>query len=198
MATQSLNMPYLLVAGAIVFAVIFGFSVINPAITTAFETRAAIEESRADLAEREAFLRTLDSKVAELEINREHETRLATILPREERMEDALRILHRAAEASGVQIEQITNNSDAVQAQSRARQSRGEVEALPDSVLPLSLNIASVSTYQSFRAFLTAIERTPRLMDVSSIVLQRSQEDPNILTGRISIEFYTITNVRDD
>lgn len=193
MATQSLNMPYLLVAGAMVLAVVFGFAIISPAVDGIFETQAAIESSIADLAEKEAFLRTLDSKVAELEINREHESRLATVLPEEERMEDALRILHRAAESSGLQIQQINNNSGAVQSQVKAQQSRGESGALPESVVPLSLNVTYTATYQNFRSFLTTIERTPRLMDVSSFLLQQNQEDPTVLNGKMAIDFYFVT-----
>lgn len=193
MASQSLNMPYLLVSGAFIIAIAFGFAVARPAFQVIQDTQKSIDSSRADLEKRQEFLRTLDSKIAELEINRDNEAQLSTILPQKERMEDALRILHRAAEGAGLQIEQVTNDTEATQAAARGAQARGEGGAPPKGVVPLSVSVSFLAPYQSFRNFVSTIEKTPRLMDITSISLQRDQKDPNLLLGKVSINFYSVT-----
>lgn len=194
MATGSLNLPYLLLTGSVVVAAVFAFAVLQPALTSVQAVQADIAATTAQRAEREEFLRTLDSKLADLEVNREHELRLQTVLPADEQMEDALRILDRAAAASGLTLVSVTNTSHAVQSQARTQQARGGVVALPGTVAPLGVNVDLDGSYQGFRAFVAALERSPRLMDIDVITLQRNELELDRLSISLSIQFYMLSN----
>lgn len=193
MATGSLNVPYLLLAGAVVIAAVFAFTVLQPALASVQEVQNEIAAVVAQRSEREEFLRTLDSKLAELEVNREHELRLQTILPAEDQMEDSLRILDRTAAANGLTLVSVSNSSDSVQSRQRTLQARGQAAPLPASVNPLGVNVILDGPYQGFRAFLTALERTPRLMDVDIISLRRNEVEPSRVGITLSIKFYMLT-----
>lgn len=192
MTAQSLNLPYLLLAGSIIIAAVLAFTALQPAFLDVQGVQNEIKTTQTILTERETFLRSLDSKLAELEANREHETRLQAVLPNKEQMEDALRILHQSAQANGVEIIDISNNSNEVQSETRSRQARGTQASLPEAVTPLAASINIRASYQSVRAFLTALERAPRLMDVSEITLRRDEQVPDRLNGQLSVRFYMI------
>lgn len=193
MPTGSLNLPYLLLTGAVVVAAVFAFTVLQPALTSVQEVQTEIASVQAQRTGREEFLRTLDAKLAELESNRENEVQLQTVLPADEQMEDALRILNQAAVGSGLTLVSITNDSASVQAQARTQRSRGGV-GLPDSVTPLAVGVTLSGPYQGLRSFLTTLERTPRLMDIERISIQRNELTPEVLTTTLSAKFYMLTS----
>lgn len=192
MTSQSLNLPYLLLAGAILVAIVFGFTIFQPQVQELQAKQGEIEQLQLSLMERQNFLRTLDSKLAELELNREHEAKLQIVLPNEERMEDALRVVHVAATTSGVTVLQVTNATAAVQSETRAKQSRGEAVSAPAGAEILGLKIDFRGPYQGLRAFLQALERSPRLMDVYILDLHADEQAPDLLQGSFTLRLYMI------
>lgn len=192
MASQSLNLPYLLLTGAIVIAAVFLFTVVKPAFNAVAGVKTEIAARQAKIAEREAFLRTRDAKLAELEANRENEVRLEIVLPRTDRMEDALRVLHEAAQSNGLDLEEISNNSEGLQSEARSQQARGESEALPAGAVPLGLQVALSGPYQGWRGLLANLEHSPRLTNVVSMNLKADEQKPDVLHGSLSLEFYML------
>jgi len=197
MNRTSLNLPYLLLAGTVIVVIVFGFTVLQPLLGAVRDIQANIVSTQATLQERQDFLRTLDSKVADLNTNQAYEQQLRVVLPATNRMEDALRILHTAAAASSVVILQINNTSDGAQADVRSQRARGDAEVLPNGVDPLALNISFQGSYQGFRAFIDQLENSPRLMDVTTIDLQ-STDQPDLLTGKATVVFYVLNNSEAD
>ena len=189
----SLNLPYIIVTGAIIIAVIIIFIIIRPQLTAVSDTQDAIAEQTAVLQSREEFLRTIDRKVSELNSQQIHEERLSVMLPAEEQVADALRVIHRAAESSGASISSLVNASGAIQSQANANRARGGASSIPATVVPLGFTMEFGGTYQQFRAFITEIERSPRLMDIDTIQLSSSGAETEILNGQINVVFYMQT-----
>jgi Tfp pilus assembly protein PilO len=190
-ANPSLNTPYVVLSGTVLVAIAAFFLLFQPMVEEITNTQSEIRARELTLQEREQFLRTIDRKSTELQAHREHEQRLAVILPDEERIEDALRIIHNSSQVAGVAVERVTNNSGSVQARTSTQRARGEAVNLPDDVMPLSFSITFEGTYQQFRAFASELERAPRLMNISHINMSRTGEGAERLSGTMVIEFYT-------
>lgn len=184
----SLNVPYFLLTGTVLVVGLTAFLVIRPALTRIGTAQDTIGERQIKLAERQSFLETIDRKLAELEAQGAQEENLSVILPTEERIEDALRVVHRSAEATGVVIRNISNDSLSTQNSLNAERARGESNTLPPDAAALSFTIELTSSYQQFRAFMKELERSPRLMDVTSVNLQAAG-DGNI-GGQMAVRFY--------
>jgi len=166
------------------------FTVYQPLLTEINDRGSQIDSQESTLREREEFLRTVDRKTAALQVQQEHESRLATMLPTRERMEDALRILHQSSQVAGVTIDTIINNSTSLQAQLNSKRARGDIVELPASIVPLGANIRFAGTYQQLRAFVAELEKTPRLMDIKNILITRNQTAPDQVSGEMLIQFY--------
>ncbi|MBI3250553.1 MAG: type 4a pilus biogenesis protein PilO [Candidatus Andersenbacteria bacterium] len=192
MASSSLQLPYLTVVGAVAIAAVFFFTVIQPSIDGIRFVQEELKNEQKVLEEKESFLRSLDRRLADLEANRAHETRLAVVLPTKEQVEDELRIIHQRATTAGLTIIAIDNVSDAAQAQANAQRSRGENVSLPENVSPLSFNVDVRGPYQGVRAFVSALERSPRLTDINYIRLTTDQAAPDQVSTRITITFYMV------
>ncbi|MEX1111870.1 MAG: hypothetical protein WEC84_00245, partial [Candidatus Andersenbacteria bacterium] len=188
-ATRSLNSAYIALSGAILIGVAIIFLLIRPLLSEIDITQAAIDTKEVELAEREGFLQTIDLKIAALRTQEEHEARLQVMLPAEERMEDALRILHEAAAGSGLVIDRASNVSAGLRSRFNAASARGEAIALPSKVQPLGFSLNVSASYQQLRAFLTSLERSPRLMDVLNISLDTA-ELVDTLGGQMEVIFY--------
>lgn len=194
MASSSLQLPYLTVVGAIAIATVFFFVVARPMFDEINTTKDQLAQEQATLAERTAFLQSLDRRLQDLQANQVHVDRLAVILPAQERVEDELRILHQRATTSGLIIDAITNVSDSARTQLLAQKARGENVDVADSVVPVAFTVNVHGAYQSFRAFLTALENSPRLTDVRDIRVSEGGDGVDQISGHMTIQFYTIDN----
>jgi len=182
-----------MLAGAVGIVIIFVFAMLQPMIRTIQATQADIVATKTDLVEKETFLRTLDSKLADLELNKSHENQLDVMLPKADRMEDALRVLHTSAASTGITLAQVSNTSGAAQSEAVASQARGDQGALPKNVAPLGIGLDVTGPYQAFRAFLTQLETTPRLMDITRLELRLNEDQPDQILGSMSLQFYKLS-----
>ncbi len=189
-ANSSVNTPYIVLSGVALLAIVVVFTILRPLLNNIGERRDSIVAQGALLLEREEFLRTVDRKLAALQVQPEQEDRLAIMLPTKERIEDALRILHQSGQTSGLVIDNIINNSSSIQSQLNSRRSRGEAVALPGSVIPLGASVKFNGTYQQLRSFITELERAPRLMDIMNIQINRNETAPDRISGEMVIQFY--------
>jgi Tfp pilus assembly protein PilO len=186
----SLNTPYVILTGVVIVGIVFIFTILQPMVTSISQIRSETASQAALVQERRAFLRTTDRKIADLQLQDEHEQRLATMLPAAERLEDALRIVHQGEQATGLVLENIVNNSRSLQTQVNAKRARGETVTIPAKIIPLSFSIDYRGTYQQWRAFLTELERSPRLMDITSVTVKGSDQQTNQVSGQIAVMFY--------
>lgn len=192
MSSQSLSTPYLVLAGAVAFAILVAFMVLQPMYKTTQGTKDEIASTQAKLVEKETFLRTLDSKLADLQLKKDDENRLNVMLPQSDRMEDVLRILHTSAADSGITLDQINNASGAAQSEAVSAQARGDAAALPTTVVPLGLSLDVTGPYQGIRKFVGELEKTPRLMDITRLDLQVNDQQPDQIVGQLGIQFYRL------
>ncbi|MGH7928509.1 MAG: type 4a pilus biogenesis protein PilO [Candidatus Binatia bacterium] len=187
---RSIHTAYLVVVGAVIFAIAAAFLLIQPLIGSITEIRTSIAETRATTAEREQFLQSVNRKIAELHLLRQHEQKLAVVLPETKREEDIVRIFHHSAAETGVVLNNIQNGSAGAQSNLNALRARGEAAGVPNSVGVMEYLTQGQGTYQQIRAFVDALEKSPRLATIKSIELARSQEDSNQLSVTLSAEFY--------
>ncbi|MEX1997900.1 MAG: hypothetical protein WEA04_04490 [Candidatus Andersenbacteria bacterium] len=190
MAKQSLNLPYLLLTGIILVAIIAIFAIFQPMLKSLREQQAAVAGVEAAIVEKQQFLLTIDQKKEVLTRQQQHEQQLAVVLPTDDALDDATRIFHRTAETTGVTIIGLANNSEGEKSKVQALRARGELVNVPATIEPLAVNIEARGSYQQLRLFLEQLERSARLMDVVSLRLQRDPTTLDQLGARMDINFY--------
>lgn len=190
MARGSLNTPYLLLSGTIIIGITAIFIFYQPMLAEINETRQSIESKQAELAERERFVRTLDQKISELQAQGQHEQHLNIILPTDDSVEDMIRIINEAGNASGGAIETITNRSDSLQANINSERARGDAVSIPQGITPLGFNVTFSGSYQQLRVFLEQLETAPRLNDVTNLSISRNPEQLDRVGAELLLQFY--------
>lgn len=190
MASSSLTTAYLVLAGAVIAAVAMVVITIQPLVRDIGVVRGDISLARARLVEREDFLRTLDAKVAALARESQHERQLNVVLPVADEHQDVVRIIHQAGIASGGVVRQLNNISPGVQSNLNARRARGEEFALPGNVAPLGFSIDFAGSYQQLRVFLDQLVRAPRLLDIVSLEIRRSDQALDTVSAVMTVHFY--------
>ena len=190
MADASLNLPYIIVTGVTIGAAVIVLAVLRPQLSRLGEIQDNLVSGAAKLQERQDFLQTIDRKLNDLNQQKVHEDRLVIMLPEDDRAEDALRIVHRAAEGSGVIVTNLANTSSDVRSGLNTSSARGEQLALPPHVTPLAFSIEFNGSYQQLRSFITELERSPRLIDIHNLEIQGNEENPGSITGQLVTVFY--------
>lgn len=190
MAKQSLNLPYILVSGASIIAIVAIFATIRPQFSRWQATREEIGKVEATIATKQQFLLGIDRKKAELQGEALHEKQLAVVLPIEESLEDVTRILHKAGEASGAQVTRINNNGEGERARVRALRARGEATDIPINVEPISIEVQAAGNYQQLRVFIEYLERSPRTMDIISLKVNRNPTNVELLNLDMRVRLY--------
>lgn len=190
MARGSLNTPYLLLTGAIVIGIVAVFALYQPMLSDITQAQGNIESKQATLAEKEAFVRNLDQKIAELQVQSQHEQQLNVILPTEDSIEDMIRIVHEAGIASGGTVQKVDNASSGLQTNTNSKRARGEQVDIPAGVTPLGFAIEFTGTYQQLRIFLEQLETAPRLNDVTRMSINRDAQQLDRVNAQINLQFY--------
>lgn len=188
--SSTLNSAYLFLGGSIIVVVTVTVLFVNPLFRDIGAVQEATVAKQLELQEREQFLQTVDAKIAALQTQQVHETRLSVMLPEEDAIEDALRIINEAAASSGVVVNTVRNTSAAAQATVKAARARGDAAAFPGTVEPLSFLLDVDGAYRQVRSFIQDLERSPRLMDISSVNVGSNSDTPDSLGGQISVTFY--------
>lgn len=169
----SLNTPYVVLTAVVIVSIAFLFAILQPLMDSINETRASSESHTALVAEKERFLQSLDFKIAQLQSQGSVEQQLATMLPETERSQDILRVIDQYAKESGVTITTLTNNSSKATAQANAGKARGESSIVPEGIETITLQLNAKGAYQQMRAFFAGLEKSPRIIDVKSIVMNQ-------------------------
>lgn len=196
MAKVSPNLPYLILAGVIVIGIVIAFAVIRPQIDTLLATRETVRELERELAERQAFLRSVDRKTAELQTHQALEHELQVVMPDEAQFDSILRVVDRSAAAGGAAVISVDNTTQKVEATLRTRLLRTNQGGLPADIRPIGFNVSVSGTYQQLRQFIDAMEKSIRLADVTSIEVTRNEQNVEQLTLDASVRAYTYNAAR--
>lgn len=187
---RAVTIAYGFLITVVVAVFIIFFVILQPLLTTLQANNQQLDQTRQEVATQLTFLSTIDQKLQGLQANQQHENQLALILPATEQSEDYLRILHQISNISGVTIGRLSNQSGSLQGRLNSQVARGDSTGLPEHIQPVGWEFDFSGTYQQYRTFLQELERAPRLVDVLRIGLSRSQQDPNIVSGKMTTQFY--------
>jgi Tfp pilus assembly protein PilO len=178
MAKLSLNVPYLLLTGVILLAIVIVFAWYRPLWLEAQAQRAELSITQQQLVERQAFLLAVDRKKTELAQQADYERQLDVVLPADAAVDDITRLLHRTSQAAGVTIVHITNDSANEQSNLvTARESNQELVGIPTNVVPLAFKVQVLGSYQQLRTWHEQLEKSPRLIDVTALHYKISGPD---------------------
>lgn len=189
-ASTSINTAYIILSGVVIIAAVAVFVVLRPLVQEVQTLRGEIQQNELVLQDKEEFLRTIDRKLAALQTQQDQEKRLQVVLPTEERIEDTLRVLHDAAARTGVTLKTVANDSASAQTVINSKKARGETVSIPSSVVPLLVNVKYVGTYQQIRAFITEVQKSPRLMDIQRLEMSGDSKQTDIIEGNMAVQFY--------
>ncbi len=187
---SSINSPYIVLSSVVLASVVAVFALVRPQVASISKLSDAIVAQTATLQEQQEFLRTTDRKIADLQLQQDQEQRLGVMLPAAQRIEDALRIIHQSGQVAGLILDTVTNASGVVQTQLNAQRARAEAVSIPPDIVPLAMTIDFHGSYQQLRIFLSELERSPRLMDVTDVTVRRSTQTPDQISGSIAVTFY--------
>lgn len=190
MASSSLSTPYLVLSGVIVISLAGIVAFLQPAVAGIQALRADNAATQVQLAERQAFLETLDRKVAALAREGQHERQLNVVLPVKERQEDVVRLVHQAQQVSGGTIQRISNISANVQGALNAQRARGEADRLAADVTPLGIEVEFRGSYQQLRVLMEQLVAAPRLLDIVSLEITRNEEVLDEIGVVLRMQFY--------
>jgi Tfp pilus assembly protein PilO len=193
MAQESLNLPYLTLSGVVFLAIIVSFLVYKGQIEERQAARTEIVALSARLQEQQAFLTSIDEKGAQLRANAAQEQELSVILPAHESFDDVLRVIDRQAGAAAVQVRRINNTTANSQTNIRVAQALGKETSTPNALVIHSASLTVVGSYQQLRQFISLMENAARFMDIASLSLTQPPNQPDVMEGSISAEFYSLS-----
>ncbi len=192
MAQQSLSLPYLVLSGTIVLALVVSLALFRPQIAHWQAAREELTRLQTQAAERQAFLTTIDQKTAELQTHAAAAQELGVLVPSEEAFADVVRILDRHAGTAAVQIKKVDNTTATTQTAQRVAEALGTAEGATSTLTVHSATISVEGSYQQLRQFIGLLENTARFTDVPAIALSPSTSQPDLLSGSITINFYSL------
>lgn len=191
MLRTSLNVAYMVLAGVIIIGLVLIFVLFQPMLRTISETNTKIHDTEQGIVEREEFIQTIHAKTLELERSNADERILAAALPTVDGEEDVLRILHQAASISGSVITSAANQTVQERRNIQAAQaSQGSQTTEGTAVTPLGIEVTVKGTYQQIRQFIGFVERSVRLLDVTTMDMRHNQEAGESLTVTLGVRFY--------
>lgn len=190
MATTSVNTPYIIITGTVVAALVVIFTILQPLISDIQDVKGRLNTTASVVAEKENFLRGLDRKREELQVQRVHEERLNVILPADSGYDELVRVLALAADGAGLTVQKVENKSAALQSAINGQRARGETVTIPPNVTPIAAEVDVAGTYQQLRAFLTNLEKSPRLVDVTKISSKTNDTQADQVVSKIVIQSY--------
>ncbi len=187
----SLNTPYLLLTGVVIISVAVLFTVLQPMMDEINVIQSTIATDTESLRTKQEFLASLDVKVKQLQLQLDVERQLATVLPETDRVQDIIRILNEYANQSGLTTISVTNNSSRQEAQNNATRARGEGVVVPESVRISAFGLTIAGSYEQVRLFLGLLEKSPRILDVTSVSLKEAAGQPGRVDASITMQLYS-------
>lgn len=186
----SLNTPYLVLTGVVVIAIAFLFTVLQPLMDSITDVKDAIERNTASLAEKKAFVQSLDTKINQLRSQQDIEQQLAAVVPETERSQDIVRVLDQYAKESGVVVTTITNSSSQTKARANASKSRGDTQLVPEGIQIITFQVAVTGTYQQVRSFMAGLEKSPRIVDITRMTIGKVPSQTDAVTASFTVQLY--------
>jgi Tfp pilus assembly protein PilO len=186
----SLNTPYLVLTGVVVIAIAFLFTVLQPLMDSITTAKSDIASHMDSFAEKDAFLKSLDVKMAQLRSQGDVEKQLAAVIPESERSQDVVRILDQYAKESGVTVTSVANNSSQAKAHANASKARGDINLVPEGLQTITFDIRLIGTYPQVRDFISGLQKSPRVIDATHITMSQIAGQPGAVTGSFTIQFY--------
>ncbi len=186
----SLNTPYLVLTGVVIVVIAFLFTVLQPLMDSIRIAKDSIETHTISLAEKQQFLQSLDTKITQLRAQTNIEQQLAAVIPETERSQDIVRIIDQYAKESGSTITAVTNNSSQAKARANASKARGDLTFVPEGLRILTFQVAVNGTYPQIRAFMSGLEKSPRIVDVSRITMSKSAAQVDTVAASLTIQLY--------
>lgn len=186
----SLNTPYLVLTGVVLIAIAFLFTVLQPLMDSVTTTKSMIASNMASYEEKDTFLKSLDVKMAQLRSQGDVEKQLAVVIPESERSQDVVRILDQYAKESGVTIVSITNNAAQAKAHANASKARGDINLVPEGLQTITFDLRLIGTYSQVRSFIAGLQKSPRVIDATHILMSQLAGQPGAVTGSFNIQFY--------
>lgn len=186
----SLNTPYLVLTGVVVVSIAFLFTVLQPLMDSIRTTKDSIETHTTSLTEKQQFLRSLDAKITQLRAQTDVEAQLAAVIPETERSQDIVRVIDQYAKESGITVATVTNNSSQAKAHANASKARGDLTLVPEGLQTLTLQVAVNGTYPQIRAFMSGLEKSPRIVDVNHIAMSKSSTQADAVAASMTIQLY--------
>lgn len=187
----SLNTPYLVLTGVVVIAIAFLFIVLQPIMQDINALQTTIAADTASLKTKKDFLETLDIKVKQLDSQADVERQLSVVLPASERSQDVIRIINEYSNQAGLTTISVTNNSSQQAAQANAERSRGDGSSTPDTVLVTTLDLSVKGSYSQLRTFLGLLEKSPRILDVTRLLIKEIGGQPGQIEAAVSLQLYS-------
>ncbi len=191
MASTSLNAPYITLVGVVVIGIGMVFTVYQPLFAEISQGRQDVSTNIQTLQQKTAFLADLDVKKAYLQTQAAVESKLQAMLPVEDQAEDMVRIMHVYANESGGTLAAIQNSSTGAQENLKDERLRGDVVSLPSGVNILVFDVKYQGTYEQLRAFISKLQNSPRLVDVTAINISRQNAGSAGLEVQLVINFYS-------
>lgn len=177
---------------------VFGIVILGSLVFTVFVTvpawagvrvaRGALVETEQDLVKRQTFLKDIDARTAELATHDRDARLLAVMFPETKGIADLAAVIHGAASASGLTIEQVAGvqqqkkasaaPTDAATTDVLARRgprpapspAAGARPSAGGSTLPVyEVTLHGRGSYAQVRAFFRELERSLRLLDVARV-----------------------------
>ncbi|OGY36124.1 MAG: hypothetical protein A3E36_00890 [Candidatus Andersenbacteria bacterium RIFCSPHIGHO2_12_FULL_45_11b] len=187
----SINTPYLVLAGVVFIAIAFVFVVTQPQLDRISVLRHDITDNTTTLMEKQDFIRTLAIKVQQLQAQPEAEKQLSVVVPQTDMTQDVVRVVGQYGAQAGVGIQSISNNSSERQAQINASIARGDAAKTPSDLRILSFQVNTVSTYAQLQAFIKALEKSPRLIDVVHLSIKQIAQLPGQVSATLRVQAYS-------
>lgn len=191
MLRDSINAAYFILIAVIVLGLVAIFTIIQPMISSTQAQKEVLATASEKLTQRQAFLQAMDRKRAVLQSREADERTLAVALPATDSVEDVARIIHTAAQTAGGAITTITNNTVQAQRDAAIEAAAGEAGAVPAGVVQLEVSVDFTGTYQQLRVLLEQLEKSPRLLDVTTLSINRNDQAPDTVSAKLHVRFYS-------
>lgn len=170
------------------------FALYVPQYNRIIAMRQEVAQLRDETATQQSLLQSIERKLAELATQAGHERELALLLPNSSDVDDALRVIDRAALSTGAVVASVNNRGDGLAAAERSAKVRGRA-TLPDSISPLGLSVSVKGSYQQLRQFADTLSSSIRLIDIQQAQFAVSAGGTvDILDAQFELRFYRYDN----
>lgn len=177
--SQQIQNPLLQTILIVIVLVVFGWFVLGPKYTQTSQTReqlAAVEEQRANL---EADQEELNRLISKLEQSEDEVKLLDEAVPLTARPTRIALLMETLAQNTGLTLTQMSiGQTDEFIASGNKEELKDPLKA-PRELATIEVSASTSGTVEQFRNFLTLLEQSGRIIDVSSLTVNSSDQGPS-------------------